>query len=99
MVRNLCPITSTSNINYVVWNMTDKEDKETIAELKMDLEDITKIALAIINEIDEQQSEHDHTGCYWWKKTFVESLEVSDKTKAKLGFPPEGYKNNEGGDD
>ena len=79
--------------------MANKEYKDTIAELKMDVEDLTEIALAIINEIDEQQSEKAHSSYYWWKKGFVESLEVSDKTKARLGFPPEGYKNDEEDDD
>jgi len=86
-------------LTIMVWNMGKKSDKEIIAELTGCVDELTEVLSALIRDIDDHRSLTEDThSCYWWRQSFVKDLEVSDETKAKLGFPPEGYKNDEEGD-
>lgn len=65
--------------------MPEKTDKETIAELKDQVDELTEVVSALVADIDEHR---DSNSCFWWKESFLKDLEVSDELKEKLGLIP-----------
>lgn len=64
----------------------ESTEKDTIENLKTQVDELTKVLSALISDIDDNHPGN-CSSTFWWMQSFLNDLDVSDSLKRKLGLP------------